>query len=94
MTGEVTLRGKLLPVGGIKEKVLAAARGGIDTVIMPKRNEQDLEDAPLAIRDAMNFVFVESIDEALSYALPSPSDSDNSDTGHDAPAAKSAETSR
>jgi ATP-dependent Lon protease len=69
MTGEITLRGKMLPVGGIKEKVLAARRAGIDTVIMPKRNEQDLEDVPAEIREQMRFAFVDSIDEALAQAL-------------------------
>jgi len=69
MTGEITLRGKVLPVGGIKEKVLAARRAGIDTVILPKRNEQDLEDVPAEIREQMRFVFVDSIDEALAHAL-------------------------
>jgi len=69
MTGEITLRGKVLPVGGVKEKVLAARRAGIDTVILPKRNEQDLEDVPPAIREEMRFVFVDSVDEILAHAL-------------------------
>ena len=69
MTGEITLRGKLLPVGGIKEKVLAARRAGIDTVILPRQNEQDLEDVPAEIREQMRFVFVDTIDEALAQAL-------------------------
>jgi ATP-dependent Lon protease len=72
MTGEITLRGKVLPVGGIKEKVLAARRAGIDTVILPKRNEQDLEDVPAEIRKEMGFVFVDTIDEALARALGPP----------------------
>jgi len=72
MTGEITLRGKVLPVGGVKEKVLAARRAGIDTVILPKRNEQDLEDVPAAIRQEMRFVFVDSVDEVLAHALEPP----------------------
>lgn len=69
MTGEITLRGKVLPVGGIKEKVLAAHRVGLRTVILPKRNEKDLEDVPEDVRQAMQFVLVETIDEALQMAL-------------------------
>ncbi len=72
MTGEITLRGKVLPVGGVKEKVLAARRAGIDTVILPKRNEQDLEDVPPAIREEMRFVFVDDVDEVLAHALEPP----------------------
>ncbi len=72
MTGEITLRGKVLPVGGIKEKVLAARRAGIETVILPKRNAKDLEDVPPAIRDQLHFVFVETIDEVLAAALAPP----------------------
>jgi ATP-dependent Lon protease len=69
MTGEITLRGRVLPVGGVKEKVLGAHRAGIKTVILPKRNEKDLEDVPEAIRKEMEFVFVEKIDEVLDKAL-------------------------
>ena len=69
MTGEITLRGKVLPVGGIKEKVLGAKRAGIATVILPKRNATDLEDVPDNIRKEMRFIFVESIDEVLDHAL-------------------------
>jgi ATP-dependent Lon protease len=69
MTGEITLRGRVLPVGGVKEKVLGAHRAGIKTVILPKRNEKDLEDVPEAIRQEMEFVFVEKIDEVLDKAL-------------------------
>jgi ATP-dependent Lon protease len=69
MTGEITLRGKVLPVGGIKEKVLAARRAGLSTVILPRRNEADLEDIPDEILRAMQIILVDGIDEALSHAL-------------------------
>ncbi len=69
MTGEITLRGQVLPVGGIKEKVLAAHRAGLRTVILPKRNEQDLHDIPDEIRQEMQFIFVESVDEVFDAAL-------------------------
>ena len=74
MTGEITLRGKVMPIGGIKEKVLAAYRSGIRTVIMPKKNELDLtEDLPKELRDQMKFVFVTDIREVLEAAIE-PSD--------------------
>ena len=69
MTGEVTLRGQVLPVGGIKDKVLAADRFGMDTVILPKRNEHDLEELPQEVRESMKFVLVEEIDQVLDAAL-------------------------
>jgi ATP-dependent Lon protease len=69
MTGEVTLRGRVLPVGGIKMKLLAAHRAGVNTVLLPKRNEKDLGDLPQEVREALNVVLVERIDEALSLAL-------------------------
>ncbi len=69
MTGEITLRGKVMPIGGVKEKVLAARRAGITTVILPKRNEQDLEDVPANVRAELQFLFVETIDEVLDLAL-------------------------
>src|SRR5438445_506964 len=69
MTGEITLRGKVEPVGGIKEKVLAAKRAGIETVILPRRNEKDLEDVPEPVRRAMRFVFVDTVEEVLEHAL-------------------------
>jgi ATP-dependent Lon protease len=65
MTGEVTLRGRVLPVGGIKQKILAAHRAGLTTVILPKRNEKDLEDLPDEVRNTLIFVTVDRIDEAL-----------------------------
>ena len=69
MTGEITLRGQVLPVGGIKEKVLAAHRLGLDTIIMPKRNEYDLDDLPEDVKSSMKFIFVETVDEVLEAAL-------------------------
>ncbi len=69
MTGEFTLRGKVLPVGGIKEKVLAARRAGIHTVILPRRNERDLEDIAPELRKELEFVFVDTVDEVLNTAL-------------------------
>jgi ATP-dependent Lon protease len=72
MTGEITLRGLVLPVGGIKEKVLAGMRAGITTIILPKKNEKDLEEIPEHIRSQMNFKFIQRMDEAIELALKSP----------------------
>jgi len=73
MTGEVSLSGRVLPVGGIKEKVLAAHRAGVRTVILPKRNEKNvLEDVPRSVREAMTFHLVESVTEAIHHALGVP----------------------
>ena len=69
MTGEITLSGAVLPVGGIKEKVLAAHRAGITKIILPKENKRDLEDVPEDVRSELNFVFVEHIEEVLKEAL-------------------------
>jgi ATP-dependent Lon protease len=69
MTGEVTLRGRVLPIGGLKEKALAAKRMGIKTVIIPKRNKKDLEDIPKYIKKDMQFVFAETMDDVLKVAL-------------------------
>jgi ATP-dependent Lon protease len=69
MTGEVTLRGRVLPVGGLKEKILAAKRAKMKTVILPKRNEKDLEEVPKHVRKDLRFVFVETMDEVLPVAL-------------------------
>ncbi|MBF0298898.1 MAG: endopeptidase La [Oligoflexia bacterium] len=70
MTGEITLRGRVLPVGGIKMKVLAAYRAGLKVVILPKRNEKDLEELPEEVRQQLKFILVERIDEAMAVALP------------------------
>jgi ATP-dependent Lon protease len=72
MTGEITLRGQVLPVGGIKQKVMAAHRAGIGTVILPKRNEEDLEELPEEIRKGLQFVLVERVDEVFEHALCPP----------------------
>ena len=69
MTGEITLRGQVLPIGGVKEKVIAAHRNGLRTVILPKRNEQDLDDVADEIKQSMKFIFVETVDEVLDSAL-------------------------
>ncbi|MBL8133469.1 MAG: endopeptidase La [Anaerolineae bacterium] len=69
MTGEITLRGQVLPVGGIKDKVLAAHRLGVDTVVMPKKNENDIDDIPEEVRDKLHFILVENIDQALEATL-------------------------
>ena len=71
MTGELTLSGRVLPVGGIKEKILAARRAGVKTVILPKRNQENLEDIPDYIKKEMTFVLVEHIQEVLDLTLPS-----------------------
>jgi ATP-dependent Lon protease len=69
MTGEITLRGRVLPIGGVKEKLLAAHRFGIDTIILPKDNEKDLPDVPEEVRNALCINLVETIDEVLALAL-------------------------
>jgi len=72
MTGEITLRGKVLGIGGVKEKVLAAHRAGVKSIVMPKDNEKDLADIPKNVLDALNVFMVESMDEVLKIALASP----------------------
>jgi ATP-dependent Lon protease len=69
MTGEVSLRGLVLPVGGIKEKCLAAVRAGIHTVLLPARNRKDLEDIPQSAREKLEFVWLEHVDQAVEAAL-------------------------
>ena len=69
MTGEITLRGRVLPIGGLKEKMIAAHRGGVDTVLIPKDNEKDLKDLPPSIKKALNIILVEHMDEVLALAL-------------------------
>ena len=72
MTGEITLRGKVLPIGGVKEKVLAAHRAGIKYVVLPKENEKDLKDIPESVRKDLEIVMVDSMDEVLDVALEEP----------------------
>jgi ATP-dependent Lon protease len=69
MTGEITLRGRVMEIGGVKEKVIAAHRAGISTVILPKANEKDLEDIPKSVKDDLKFKFAEQIDDVLDIAL-------------------------
>src|SRR5207302_10141469 len=69
MTGEVTLQGKVLPIGGVKQKVLAAKRAGLKEVILPKRNEPDLDDLPAAVRDEVKIHLVSDVNEVLALAL-------------------------
>jgi ATP-dependent Lon protease len=69
MTGEITLRGRVLPIGGLKEKLLAALRGGIKTVLIPKENEKDLAEIPDNVKKSLNIVAVSTVDEVLRRAL-------------------------
>ena len=72
MTGEITLRGQVLPIGGVKEKLLAAHRSGIRTVVLPRDNEKDLVDLPAEILSELGVKFVERMDEVLTFALERP----------------------
>lgn len=72
MTGEITLRGRVLPIGGLKEKLLAALRGGVKTVLIPKENEKDLEEIPDNVKDGLEIIPVETADEVLTRALVEP----------------------
>jgi ATP-dependent Lon protease len=69
MTGEVTLRGKVLPIGGLKEKVLAARRMGIMTVILPAKNDKDVKEIPASVKRGMHFIYVDHMDQVLEAAL-------------------------
>jgi ATP-dependent Lon protease len=69
MTGEISLRGLVLPVGGIKEKVIAAHRAGIRKVLLPSRNRRDFDDVPQSVRDDLKVVFCERVDDAIGEAL-------------------------
>lgn len=69
MTGEITLRGRVLPIGGLKEKMLAAHRAGIKTFILPEKNRRDLDEVPKTVLKSLNIVFVDHADEALRVAL-------------------------
>ncbi|QNM83266.1 endopeptidase La [Sphingomonas sabuli] len=72
MTGEVTLRGRVLPIGGLKEKLLAALRGGITTVLIPAENEKDLEEIPAAVKESLKIIPVSHVDEVLTHAMTAP----------------------
>jgi ATP-dependent Lon protease len=72
MTGEITLRGKVLAIGGVKEKLLAAHRAGLKAIILPKDNEKDLADIPKAVLDALDLYLVDNMDEVLKVALAEP----------------------
>jgi len=69
MTGEITLNGRVLPIGGVKEKLLGAKRAGVTSVVIPRANEQDLEDLPTDVRDGLHVILVESLSEVFAQAL-------------------------
>jgi ATP-dependent Lon protease len=72
MTGEITLRGKVLPIGGVKEKVLAAHRAGVKNIVLPRDNEKDLADIPKNVLDTLDVHMVSTMDEVLKIALTEP----------------------
>ena len=72
MTGDITLRGQVLPVGGIKEKMIAAHRAGLKTIILPYRNQPDLEDLPAEVHKALSFIFAHTVNDVLKAALEEP----------------------
>jgi ATP-dependent Lon protease len=104
MTGEITLRGKVLPVGGVKEKILAAHRSHLEKVILPRRNEVDLEDVPEDVRKDMEFLFADTVEDVINAALkPAPrkrtrktatGESENGDSKKTASASRQKSTAR
>jgi ATP-dependent Lon protease len=72
MTGEITLRGQVLPIGGLKEKILAARRAGIETIVCPRLNQQELEEVPAHLRRNIDFHLVDDVEEVLKLALVPP----------------------
>jgi ATP-dependent Lon protease len=85
MTGEITLRGKVFPIGGVKEKLLAAHRIGITTIILPRENEKDLADIPTNVLGALTVELVEHVDEAFKIALVPPAAPAQQETVEPAP---------
>ena len=83
MTGEITLRGNVLPIGGLKEKVLAAYREGMKTIVLPKENERDIEEIPAIVREKLNFVPVSNMDEVLKIALIKETQTTKTGEGHE-----------
>jgi ATP-dependent Lon protease len=94
MTGEISLRGLVLPIGGVKEKTIAAARAGIKKVILPARNRRDLEDIPQSTRSMLEFVWVDRVDEALEVALGEPLGSSDDEAEKPMPPPKSSKSGR
>jgi ATP-dependent Lon protease len=72
MTGEISLRGLVLPIGGVKEKVLAAMRAGITRVMLPQRNRKEFDDVPAEAREKLEFVWLDTVDDAIAAALEAP----------------------
>jgi ATP-dependent Lon protease len=96
MTGEITLRGRVLPVGGVKEKVLAAHRAGIKRLVIPERNRVDLEEVPKEILEELEFIFISRMEQVLEVALesvPEPTDDGADAEGTDADQAVRVSTS-
>ena len=92
MTGEITLRGKVLPVGGVKEKVLAATRAGIEIVVLPRDNENDLADIPSYAREKIEFVLVDRVDDVVAAVFDGPQEAmaGSSGSGEEAASAEPA----
>jgi ATP-dependent Lon protease len=96
MTGEISLRGLVLPIGGVKEKVLAAIQAGITTVMLPARNRRDIEDVPEKARNLIRFVFLEHVDDAIDTALnpPNTREPERARTSHTEPPERQVARSR